>query len=134
MAKKNIDENISIDEIEYRTKLADCIIKEIKAKKDAIDLESKHRNICRIDVALAEFNRICAFISDALRGFPDTIQAIIPSMSPEQYKQVQDFIQSQLNILYNNQLHLTLTPLEETRAAKREEMKEYRRGKDDADL
>lgn len=107
-------------EIEYRTKLADCIIKEIKAKKDSIDLEVKHKNICRIDVALDEFNRIAAKIADALKCLPDEMQAIVPTISPEQYKQIQSYVYNQMNILHEETLNLSLTPLDDQRRVEAE--------------
>lgn len=108
-------------DIEFRKKLAECQIKETKAKKDAIELEIKNKNICRIDVALAEFNRVCRKHADAWKSLPDIIQSIIPSMSPSQYKQIGEFVETQLNILYNDGLRLELTPLEDERKEWRKE-------------
>jgi len=125
-------DRISDEEIDYRTRLADCIIKETKAKKDQIDLESKHRNLCRIDVALSEFNRHCTKQANTWRAVPDEMQAIVPTLSPEQYKSIQAFVNTQIEILYNDALHLTLTPLEEERAFEREKKQKQRAGaKDD---
>ena len=119
--------DISDEEILYRTKLADCIIKETKSKKDQIELEVKNKNICRIDVALSEFDGLCKLITDSFKGLPDDLQTIIPSMTPEQYKRVQEHLHGILNVFYNRKMHLTLTPLDDERAERRDEKREYMR-------
>lgn len=120
------NENPTPEEIEYRTKLADCIIRETKAKKDQVDFESKSRNLCRIDVARAEFERHSQRHADAWRGLADEIQAIVPDMSPAQYKRVCEYATRQMAALYEDKLHLTLTTTEDERASNREHVASVR--------
>ena len=126
-----VDERPSYSEIEYRTALAECKIKELKALKDKVDWESKSRNLCRIDVAMAEFSAHCVRHCDAWRGLADEIQAIVPSMSPTQYRQVQAYALRQIDALYNTLLHLSIDTTEDERARYRENVAKVRAAKDD---
>ena len=117
---EQITEQPTLDEIDYRTKLANCIIRETQAKRDQVEYESKTRNLCRIDVAMAEFERHSLRHADAWRGLADEIQAIIPDMSPAQYKRVREYAERQVASLYADKLHLVLTTTEDERAVNRE--------------
>lgn len=114
------EEQPTPEEIEYRTKLAECIIRETKARRDQVEFENKSRNLCRIDVALAEFDRHSTRHAEAWRGLADEIQAIVPDMSPAQYKRVQEYAARQMESLYADRLHLTLTTTEDERKVNRE--------------
>ena len=109
----------SIDEIDYRTKLANCEQLELKVKKDSIDLENKSGNLCRIDVALSEFDKFLTDTSNFIHNFADMTQSIVPSMTPKQYERLKKLIHDQQKILAERRLHLTLeSTLEQTNAEK----------------
>ena len=129
MARKTAQNQPTPEEIEYRTKLAECIIRETKAKRDQVEYESKTRNLCRIDVALAEFERHSLRHADAWRGLADEIQAIIPDMSPAQYKRVHEYAERQVASLYADKLRLVLTTTEDERAENREHVARVRANK-----
>ena len=58
----------SLEEIDYRTRLANCEALELKVKREQFELDNKRGELCRIDTALAAFD---GFLREFV-GFLDT--------------------------------------------------------------
>ena len=98
----------TIEEIDYRTKLANCEALELKVSRESFELENKRGELCRIDTALREFDGFLREFVGFLDGLPDAIQAIIPQTTPTQYQAVQLLIETQLQRLSEHRLHLSI--------------------------
>ena len=46
----------TLEEIDYRTRLANCEALEIKVSRERFELDNKRGELCRIDTALHEFD------------------------------------------------------------------------------
>lgn len=98
----------TLEEIDYRTRLANCEALEIKVSRERFELDNKRGELCRIDTALTEFDGFLREFVGFLDGLPDAIQSIIPQTTPAQYKAVQHLIETQLQRLAEHRLHLTI--------------------------
>lgn len=98
----------TIEEIDYRTKLANCEALELKVKREQFELDNKRGELCRIDTALSAFDGFLREFVGFLDGLPDAIQTIIPQTTPTQYKAVQELIGTQLQRLAEHRLHLSI--------------------------
>ena len=127
------DELIPLSIVEHRTAIAKMKQLELAVEKDIISLEEKKRNICRIDLALSEFDNLLSEFVVMLRGIPDKIQTIVPAMKPKQYKELQEFISSQIDRMSEKRLYLSIESTAEEKqaatAAKNESIKKSSRTK-----
>lgn len=98
----------TIEEIDYRTKLANCEALELKVRREQFELDNKRGELCRIDTALNAFDGFLREFVGFLDGLPDTIQTLIPQTTPAQYKSVQSLIETQLQRLAEHRLHLSV--------------------------
>ena len=98
----------TLEEIDYRTRLANCEALEIKVRRDQFELDNKRGELCRIDTALTAFDGFLREFVGFLDGLPDAIQTLIPQATPTQYKAVQELIGTQLQRLSEHRLHLTI--------------------------
>lgn len=98
----------TIEEIDYRTKLANCEALELKVAREQFELDNKRGELCRIDTALGAFDGFLREFIGFLDGLPDAIQTIIPQTTPTQYKAVQELIGTQLQRLAEHRLHLSI--------------------------
>ena len=98
----------TIEEIDYRTKLANCEALELKVRREQFELDNKRGELCRIDTALSAFDGFLREFVGFLDGLPDTIQTLIPQTTPAQYKSVQSLIETQLQRLAEHHLHLSI--------------------------
>ena len=98
----------TIEEIDYRTRLANCEALEIKVRRDQFELDNKRGELCRIETALNAFDGFLREFVGFLDSLPDAIQTVIPQTTPTQYKAVQDLIDTQLQRLAAHRLHLTI--------------------------
>ena len=101
-------ENLSDRDIERRTKLAKLKQLELTIEKDALALEDKKGNLCRIDLALEEFNTFLKEFVQMILQFPDIVQKIVPSTTPDEYRALQDFIDENIQRLRVKQIHLAI--------------------------
>ena len=112
MPKKiNLDEDFNLlspDVVERRTAIAKMRQLELGTEKDYIALEEKKKNICRIDAALDAIDVLLAELAEVLYSFPDKLQALVPSMNPEEYHAVQEFIDGQMQRLSQKRIHLAI--------------------------
>lgn len=126
----------TIEEIDYRTKLANCEALELKVAREQFDLENKRGELCRIDTALTAFDGFLREFVGFLDGLPDAIQTLIPQTTPVQYKAVQELIGSQLQRLAEHRLHLSIESNTEQQqantAAKKEKMAKTAKRKKEA--
>lgn len=98
----------TLEEIDYRTRLANCEALEIKVSRDRFELENKRGELCRIDMALNAFDGFLREFVGFLDGLPDATQTIVPQMTPAQYKSVREMIENQLQRLSNHRLNLSI--------------------------
>ena len=98
----------TIEEIDYRTRLANCEALEIKVSRESFELDNKRGELCRIDTALTAFDGFLREFVGFLDGLPDAIQTLIPQTTPTQYKAVQEMIGTQLQRLAEHRLHLSI--------------------------
>lgn len=98
----------TLEEIDYRTRLANCEALEIKVRRDQFELDNKRGELCRIDTALTAFDGFLREFVGFLDSLPDAIQTLIPQATPTQYKDVQELIGTQLQRLAARRLHLSI--------------------------
>lgn len=98
----------TLEEIDYRTRLANCEALEIKVSRERFELDNKRGELCRIDTALTAFDGFLREFVGFLDGLPDAIQMLIPQTTPMQYKAVQEMIGTQLQRLAEHRLHLSI--------------------------
>ena len=109
------DKRLTDEDIDYRKRVADMEIAELKVKKDAVDFESKCRNLCSISVALSEFDRFLKPFVSAFLDIPDTIQSIVPRLTPAEYKKIEVYIQDTMIRMKDGRMHLSLMSTEQQR-------------------
>lgn len=114
------DKSITTAEIERRTKIAKMQQLELAVQKDELALEDKKRNLCRIDLALEEFDKFLKDFVQMMRQFPDFVQSTIPACNPEQYKMIQDFIDDNIQRLGQKRVYLALESTREEMDAQSE--------------
>lgn len=100
--------NISDVEIERRTKIAKMEQLELAVQKDRLALEDKKRNLCRIDLALEQFDLFLQDFKQMMLQFPDFVQSTIPSCTPNEYAAIQSFIDDNIQRLGRKRLYLAL--------------------------
>lgn len=115
--KQEQTELIPMAIVEHRTAIARMMQLELAVEKDRLSLEEKKRNICRIDLALSEFDGLLSEFVTMLKTIPDKMQSICPAMNPKQYKEVQNFINNQLERLSQKRLYLAIESTAEEKQA-----------------
>ena len=103
MAGKPTDE-----EIDYRTRLANCEALELKVKREQFELDNRRGELCRIDTALNAFDGFLREFVGFLDSLPDAMQTLIPQATPVQYRAVQELIETQMQRLAEHRLHLSI--------------------------
>lgn len=98
----------SIEEIDYRTRLANCEALEIKVQRERFELSNRYGELCRIDTALNAFDGFLREFLGFLDGLPDAIQSAIPQATPAQYETIQSMIDAQIQRLAQHRLHLSI--------------------------
>lgn len=99
---------LSDREIERRTKIAKLKQLEIAVEKDALALEDKKGNLCRIDMALSEFDTFLKDFVQMLKQIPDFVQKVIPDTNPDQYRTIQAFIDDNIQRMGQKRLYLAI--------------------------
>lgn len=108
-------EALSDREIERRTKIAKLKQLEINVEKDALALEDKKGNLCRIDLALSEFDNFLRDFVEMIKQFPDFVQKTVKSTNPDEYKALQDFIDDNIQRMGQKRLYLAIESTAEER-------------------
>lgn len=106
---------LSDREIERRTKIAKLKQLEIAVEKDALALEDKKGNLCRIDMALSEFDTFLKDFVQMLKQIPDFVQKVIPDTNPDQYRTIQAFIDDNIQRMGQKRLYLAIESTAEER-------------------
>ena len=114
--KTDITDLLSPEVVERRTAIARMRQMELSVQKDELALEEKKRNICRIDVALSEFDSFLADFAEMLIQMPDKLQTMIPAMDPKTYVEIQHFFDDQIQRLGKKRLDLAIDSTDEERA------------------
>lgn len=100
--------DITADEVDRRTAFAKMRQLELSVLKDELSLADKAGELCRIDVALSEFDAFLIDFVKLLKQIPDKVQSVIPSTTPDQYAEMRSFIDDALQRLSEKRLHLTI--------------------------
>lgn len=108
-------DEVDAEEVERRTAFAKMRQLELAVLKDELNLADKAGALCRIDVALAEFDNFLIDFVRLLKQIPDKVQSVIPSTNPDQYNELVVYIDQSLQRLSEKRLHLTI---ESTKAEK----------------
>ena len=101
-------DEISPEEVERRTAFARMRQLELSVLRDELSLSDRAGELCRIDVALSEFDSFLVDFVRLLKQIPDKVQSVIPTTTPTQYGELQTFIDSALQRLSEKRLHLTI--------------------------
>jgi hypothetical protein len=110
--------DISDSEIAHRTAYARMRQLELSNEKEYISIEERKLNICRIDSALNAFDSFLSDFVEMLLSLPDIVQTKIPSTTPEQYADIQSYIDDQIQRLSQKRLYLAIdSTVEEARRA-----------------
>ena len=107
---------LPVEVVERRTAIEKLRQLELGNAREELNLEERKRNICRIDVALGEFDKFLIDFVEMLTSLPDVIQGFIPTTTPEQYEKVQDYIDDQLQRLSKKRLYLAIESTAEEKA------------------
>lgn len=101
-------ESMSDEELERQATI-------LKLKKDWLATEKelftkleRERELCTISTAIREFHKFLNPLRDFLVALPNLLNDMVPQMTTEQYKAVEDEISEQTTRLAENALHLTL--------------------------
>jgi len=106
--------------IDLRLKEAQLKKWKLEAKREELEIrlkniksEEKLKNLCRIDVALDEFDKFLQDFVQTLMNFPDTVQRLVPSTNPDEYRAVQDFIDDTIQRLAQKRVYLAIESTQE---------------------
>ena len=100
--------DVTPEEVEKRTNFAKMRQLELSVLKEEIGLADRAGDLCRIEVALDEFDKFLIDFVRLLRQIPDKVQLIVPQTQPEQYTELRKFIDTSLQMLSERRLHLTI--------------------------
>ena len=100
--------DVDPSEVERRTNFAKMRQIELNVLKDELNLADKAGELCRIEVALSEFDSFLVDFVRMLRQIPDKVQSVIPTTTTDQYRTLQRFIDDSLQRLSERRLHLTI--------------------------
>ena len=78
------------------------------AKDEILDME-KRRELCKISMALSQFNEFLLEFRDRILDLPDAISLIVPSISPSEYTAIQKLATDLIARMHEKHLHLELT-------------------------
>ena len=80
----------------------------LNVAKESFTKMEREREHCTISTALREFHAFLNPFRDFLVALPNLVNDIVPQMTPEQYKAIEDEISAQTTRLAENALHLTI--------------------------
>lgn len=109
--------DVSPEEVLTRTAFAKMRALELSVRKEELALMDKAGELCKIDVALAAFDGFLKDFVALLRNIPDRVQSIVPQTTPEQYRELRNFVEDALQRFAAVRLHLTI---ESTQTEKKE--------------
>ena len=104
-------------EVDRRINFAKMRSIELSVLKDELSLADKAGELCRIDVALNEFDLFLVDFIRLLKQIPDKVQSVVPATNPNQYAEIRSFIDDALQRLSKKRLHLTIESTASEKAA-----------------
>lgn len=134
--KKKIDESIfgvpdfeSMDDGELERQATVLKLKKewLAVAKESFTKLERERELCSISTAIREFHKFLNPFRDFLVALPNIVQDLIPQMTPQQYKALEDEISEQTKRLAENALHLTLESSREEKDAATQIQRENQR-------
>lgn len=134
--KKKIDESIvgtpdfeamSDEELERQATILKIKKEWLGVAKESFTKLERERELCSISTALREFHKFLNPFRDFLVALPNLVQDIVPQMTPEQYKALENEIAEQTERLAANALHLTLESTREEKDASTQIQRENQR-------
>lgn len=102
------DSTLTDDAIRRRTDIAKMHQLELSVNKEYVAFQERCKNICRIDSALESFDGFLSDFVTMLQNLPDMLQTMIPSMGPSEYKDVQQFLDSQIQRIGERRVYLAI--------------------------
>ena len=108
---------IDPSEVERRTNFAKMRQIELNVLKDELNLADKAGELCRIEVALSEFDSFLVDFVRMLKQIPDKVQSVVPTTTTDQYRMLQQFIDDSLQRLSERRLHLTIESTKSEKSA-----------------
>jgi hypothetical protein len=134
--KKAVDENIvgvpnfeemDDDELERQATILKLKKEWLAVAKESFTKLERERELCSISTALREFHKFLNPFRDFLVALPNLVQDIVPQMTPEQYRNLENEISEQTERLAANTLHLTLESTREEKDASTQIQRENQR-------
>lgn len=101
-------DSMSDEELERQATILKLKKDWLAAEKELFTKAERERELCSISTALREFHKFLNPFRDFLVALPNLVQDIVPQMTPEQYKAIENEIAEQTERLAANALHLTL--------------------------
>ena len=100
--------DVDPDEVERRINFAKMRSIELSVLKDELNLLDRSGELCRIEVALSEFDSFLLDFIRMVKQIPDKVQSVVPQMKPDQYAELRSFVDDSLQRLSKKRLHLTI--------------------------
>ena len=134
--KKTVDENIvgvpnfeemDDDELERQATILKLKKEWLAVAKESFTKLERERELCSISTALREFHKFLNPFRDFLVALPNLVQDIVPQMTPDQYRNLENEISEQTERLAANTLHLTLESTREEKDAATQIQRENQR-------
>lgn len=101
-------ESMSDDDLERQATILKLKKEWLATEKELFTKLERERELCNISTAIREFHKFLNPFRDFLVALPNLVNDIVPQMTPEQYKAIEDEISEQTTRLAENALHLTL--------------------------
>lgn len=102
------NELLSEADVKRRTDIAKMRQLELSVENEYLKLLEKSNNLCRIDRALEAFNEFLSEFVDTIKAIPDRMQSMVKNLSPEEYKDIEGFIDEQLQRLAQKRLYMSI--------------------------
>lgn len=134
--KKKVDESIvgtpdfdAMDDAELERQATILKLKKewLAVSKESFVKLERERELCSISTAIREFHKFLNPFRDFLIALPNIVQDLVPSMTPDQYKNLENEIAEQTSRLAENALHLTLESTREEKDAATQIQRENQR-------
>ena len=106
--KKTVDENIvgvpnfeemDDDELERQATILKLKKEWLAVAKESFTKLERERELCSISTAIREFHKFLNPFRDFLVALPNLVQDIVPQMTPEQYKAIENEISRKTDTL-----------------------------------
>ena len=120
-------EEMDDDELERQATIIKLKKEWLAVAKESFTKLERERELCSISTALREFHKFLNPFRDFLVALPNLVQDIVPQMTPDQYRNLENEISEQTERLAANTLHLTLESTREEHDAATQIQRENQR-------